>query len=84
MSGLRGFEIGTPFPMGCSTKSRNSLRGLHDNKFITFAVSMTEPPPTATSASNCCVFANSPQVWKEESVGSLVAPSKRVKLIPEE
>ena len=50
-NGLRGFVMGRPFPSGAFTKSRNSASGQDVYRFMSFAVSMTEPPPTARKAS---------------------------------
>ena len=37
--------IGTPFPMGAFTKSRNSASGLDAYRLATLHVSIDEPPP---------------------------------------
>lgn len=49
--GERGFVIGMPFPRGALTKSRNSESGKLVYRFMSLAVSMTLPPPTARNAS---------------------------------
>lgn len=52
---IRGFKVfftGRPFPMGALTKSKKSLSGWQEYKFAAFAVSITDPPPTAKNPSN--------------------------------
>lgn len=49
--GLRGLSIGRPLPRGALTKSRKSASGYEVYRFISLAVSMTDPPPTARNAS---------------------------------
>lgn len=51
--GSSGFSIGRPAPSGALTKSRNAASGYAVYRFISFAVSMTDPPPTARKASGC-------------------------------
>ena len=57
--GFTGLVTGRPFPMGALTKSSSSLSGLHRKRLAAFAVSITEPPPTATKPSKPCLRANS-------------------------
>lgn len=51
MRGVNFFSTGRPFPRGALTKSRKSASGYAVYRFMSFAVSMTEPPPTARKAS---------------------------------
>ena len=51
ISGFSFDLIGMPFPSGAFTKSRNSASGKVVYRFMSFAVSMTLPPPTARNAS---------------------------------
>lgn len=51
MRGFRGLSTGRPLPSGALTKSRKSASGYAVYKFMSLAVSMTEPPPTARKAS---------------------------------
>lgn len=44
-SGSRGLVTGRPLPRGALTKSRKSASGKTVYRFISLAVSMTEPPP---------------------------------------
>ena len=52
MSGLSGFVTGWPLPTGAFVKSSNSFSGQQDRRLATFAVSITDPPPTARNPSN--------------------------------
>ena len=51
MRGYKAFVIGRPLPSGALTKSRKSALGKFVYRFMSFAVSMTLPPPTARKAS---------------------------------
>src|SRR3569833_234320 len=51
MRGFSGLSMGRPLPRGALTKSRKSASGYEVYRFMSLAVSMTEPPPTARKAS---------------------------------
>lgn len=57
ISGFSALSMGRPLPSGALTKSRKSASGYSVYKFMSFAVSMTEPPPTARKASGAYGFA---------------------------
>ena len=43
---------GWPLPTGAFVKSSSSFSGEQDRRLATFAVSITDPPPTARNPSN--------------------------------
>lgn len=57
--GFNGLSIGLPLPNGALTKSKKSASGYEVYRFISLAVSMTEPPPTARKASGLNGLAHS-------------------------
>ena len=68
---------GSPFPKGALTKVYKST-GNVVKRFTAFAVSITEPPPTAQIESNFVFFANS-IAWRNDlSVGSIFTWSYNV------
>lgn len=48
MSGFNDLVTGKPLPRGALTKSRKSASGNDVYKFMSLAVSMTDPPPTSS------------------------------------
>lgn len=71
-NGFKGFVMGNPLPSGALTKSRKSASGKQVYRFMSFAVSMTEPPPTARKASGFHGFANAIASLIELSFGSVL------------
>jgi len=67
---------GRPFPTGALTKSSSSWEGKVAKRLAALAVSITEPPPTETKASQSFSRAKSMAAWKEASVGSTTTSSK--------
>ena len=68
--GFTGPGTGSPLPIGAFTKSRNAASGCDEYKLAAFAVSITDPPPTATKASARKRFASSMAAANDVSVGS--------------
>lgn len=54
MIGFSCFLMGCPLPKGALTKSSSSFSGQQDIRLATFAVSITDPPPTAKNPSKLC------------------------------
>mmetsp|Transcript_27274 Transcript_27274/g.70104 ORF Transcript_27274/g.70104 Transcript_27274/m.70104 type:complete len:278 (+) Transcript_27274:731-1564(+) len=84
MSGLMGAVAGTarPAPTGAFTKSRKAASGCAAYRFITFAVSMEEPPPTAMYASKPPRRAKVMAAPRDTSVGSTDTLSNKVYATP--
>lgn len=55
--GFSFFSIGRPLPSGAFTKSKKSASGYSVYRFMSLAVSITDPPPTAKNASALKGFA---------------------------
>ena len=79
-NGFKGPGTGTAFPIGAFTYSKKSA-GYVAYKFAALAVSILEPPPTATYPSNFPSIAKRMASLNDSSVGSTLTLSKTFTLI---
>ena len=82
ISGRTGPGTGMPRPIGMFTKSRNSCDECVAYRLAALAVSMVEPPPTATYASKPPARAHAAAAENDASVGSTRTSEKTARDTP--